>query len=143
MTFNESLNNPKSRDFQDLKAKVEAALTDVFHDLPGFLFVNVTGFRQGSVITKFFVVFNDTSSMNRSEIMDRLRNSNGTDLMQGLVYSHVTTGMAEKRVEEWENTEGEEKETLIPRWAIALTVLAALGVFVVATTVVRLLRMVS
>lgn len=140
MTFNESLNNPKSRDFQDLKAKVEAALTDVFHDLPGFLFVNVTGFRQGSVITKFFVVFNDTSSMNRSEIMDRLRNSNGTDLMQGLVYSHVTTGMAEKRVEEWGNT---EKETLIPRWAIALTVLAALGVFVVATTVVRLLRMVS
>lgn len=143
MTFNESLNNPKSRDFQDLKAKVEAALTDVFHDLPGFLFVNVTGFRQGSVITKFFVVFNDTSSMNRSEIMDRLRNSNSTDLMQGLVYSHVTTGMAEKRVEEWGNTEGEEKETLIPRWAIALTVLAALGVFVVATTVVRLLRMVS
>jgi len=72
LAFSESLNDPKSIDFQELKAKLEAALTDVFHDMPGFLFVNVTGFRQGSVVTKFLIVFNDTSYMNRSEIMDCL-----------------------------------------------------------------------
>jgi len=44
--------------------------------------------------------------------------------MQGYVYGHVTTGMAEKSVKEGENTENETIKTLIPRWAIALTVVA-------------------
>jgi len=143
LAFNESLDDPKSRDFQELKAKLEAAWTDVFHDMPGFLFVNVTGFRQGSVITKFLIVFNDTSYMNRSDIMGHLDSCNGTELMQGYLYGHVTTGMAEKSVKEGENTENESKKTLIPRWVIALTVVAALGLFILATAVVRFLIMVN
>lgn len=82
--------------------------------MPGFLFVNVTGFRQGSVITKFSISFNNASYMNRSEIMDRLESSNGTELMKGFVYSHVTTGLAEKSVKNWEHMEDEKKKPYFP-----------------------------
>lgn len=125
MTFSESLQDPDSHEFKDLKAMLETALTVVFQDMPGFLEAKVTGFRKGSVITMFSVVFNDTSSIaSRSftEVMVRLKNANGTkvlnDLLLGDVTSVISVRNPERRVSKKERDVDEGQS--VPQWVLIM-----------------------
>ena len=59
-TFTESLNNPNSNEYRNLAEKIENILTNGIRkdkNLQGFLGCQVTGFKDGSIIAQYILIF--------------------------------------------------------------------------------------
>ena len=126
-----------SREFKELKERVEKALTDVFQGYPNFLYVVVIGFSEGSVIANYSVAFSDAVSPNESELSNRLKAANGTEVLDGLLVKNVIFSQLSVKQEE-----KEESSDSLPGWVVALIVLACLA-FLVLIIVLAVLLMVS
>ncbi|XP_028393159.1 uncharacterized protein LOC114517546 [Dendronephthya gigantea] len=79
-TFTESLNNPNSSEYLDLAKKIEQGLTAAIRKeniFPGFLGCQVTGFKKGSVVAQYILIFRlkETETVNASKLSEIIRRS--------------------------------------------------------------------
>ncbi|KAF3846869.1 hypothetical protein F7725_003947 [Dissostichus mawsoni] len=69
-TFTETLNDPTSAAYNDLKDNMGAVLNTEYGVMTGFIGVSVTGFREGSIFTDFDV---ETTEVNATELAEANR----------------------------------------------------------------------
>lgn len=125
LIFIEAYEDTSSREFRELKKRVEGALTALFQGYPNFLYVVVISFSTGSVIANYSVAFSDAASPNEAELKSRLESVNGTEMFDGLIVKNVIFSQSSVKQEE-----EEDSSDSLPGWAVALIVLACLALIV-------------
>ena len=79
-TFNASFNDPYSAVYQQFKDKATIALTIAFNSssttASNFKQVVVTGFRSGSIITEYVVIFDLSANLSQNQLINVIETSN-------------------------------------------------------------------
>ena len=123
--FTKELNDPESREFQELKAQLIAILTRVLKNYGAkFLRIDIISFSKGSIKCKFNVITDQASATSNKDIKDALDEASKNNETGDFTFTDITV----EKKDASEKPRTGDKQTTFPDWVIV--VVAAFGVMV-------------
>ncbi|CAB3990071.1 serine-rich adhesin for platelets-like [Paramuricea clavata] len=84
--YTSQLSNSSSKEYIEMATEVKSSLVKIFQNTPGFIDIEIRGFRNGSVVTIFYVTLESSSNITTQEVGNVITTTAHSD---NLTFSNV------------------------------------------------------